>query len=69
MLFNLPWSISFGYGVTMRENTDKSKFNYHTMRYPYKFTQNLNVSGNMRSPMAEYHVRSLATTSRIGRYP
>lgn len=48
MAFSLPWSVSFGYGVTMRENTDKSKFNYHTMRYPYKFTQNLNISGNIR---------------------
>ncbi len=48
MAFNLPWSLSFGYGITMRENTDKSKFNYETMRYPYKFTQTLNVSGNIR---------------------
>ena len=48
MNFSLPWSISFGYGITMRENTDKSKFNYNTMRYPYKFTQNLNMSGNVR---------------------
>ena len=48
MAFNLPWSISFGYGVTMRENTDRTKFNYNTMRYPYKFTQNLNISGNIR---------------------
>ena len=32
----------------MRENTDVSKFNYKTMRYPYKFTQNLNISGNIR---------------------
>ncbi len=48
MKFTLPWSISFGYGITMRENTDVSKFNYNTMRYPYKFTQNLNISGNIR---------------------
>ena len=48
MKFALPWSISFGYGITMRENTDVSKFNYKTMRYPYKFTQNLNISGNIR---------------------
>ena len=48
MLFSLPWSISFGYGITMRENTDVRKFNYKTMRYPYKFTQNLNMSGNLR---------------------
>lgn len=48
MAYSLPWSLSFGYGISMRENTDRSKFNYNTMRYPYKFTQNLNVSGNIR---------------------
>ena len=48
MKFSLPWSVSFGYGITMRENTDVSKFNYKSMRYPYKFTQNLNISGNIR---------------------
>ncbi len=48
MPFSLPWSISFGYGITMREDTDVKKFNYNTMRYPYKFTQNLNMSGNIR---------------------
>ena len=48
MAFSLPWSISFGYGITMREDTDVKKFNYRTMRYPYKFTQNLNISGNIR---------------------
>ena len=48
MLFNMPWSLTFGYGITMRENTTLSKFNYNKMRYPYKFTQNLNVSGNLR---------------------
>ena len=47
MAFSMPWSISFGYGITMRENTAGS-FNYDTMRYPYKFTQNLNFSGNIR---------------------
>lgn len=47
MAFNLPWSLSLGYGVTMRENTS-GKFHYDSMRYPYKFTQNLNVSGNLR---------------------
>jgi hypothetical protein len=48
MNFSLPWSLSFGYGVTMREDTDVKRFNYNTMRYPYKFTQNLNMSGNIR---------------------
>ena len=48
MPFSMPWSVSFGYGITMREDTDVKKFNYNTMRYPYKFTQNLNISGNIR---------------------
>jgi lipopolysaccharide assembly outer membrane protein LptD (OstA) len=48
MKFSMPWSLSFGYGITMREDTDRSKFNYDTMRYPYKFTQSLNMSGNLR---------------------
>ena len=48
MAFSLPWSLSFGYGITMREDNDVKRFNYRTMRYPYKFTQNLNVSGNIR---------------------
>ena len=47
MLFNIPWSLSIGYGVTIRENTS-GNFNYDTMRYPYKVTQNLNFSGNVR---------------------
>lgn len=45
--FSMPWSITFGYGITMRENTS-GEFNKSTMRYPYKFTQNLNMSGNLR---------------------
>ena len=48
MAFKMPWSISLGYGINMTEDTDVKKFNYDTMRYPYKFTQNLNVSGNLR---------------------
>ena len=48
MAFSLPWSLSLGYSISMRENIDKSKFNWKTMRYPYKFTQNLNISGNIR---------------------
>ena len=47
MRFSMPWSLTFGYGITMRENTS-GKFNTKTMRYPYKFSQNLNVSGNIR---------------------
>lgn len=48
MAFKMPWSLTFGYGVTMREDTRKEKFNKQSMRYPYKFTQTLNMSGNVR---------------------
>ena len=47
MSFNMPWSLTIGYGITMRENTS-GKFNYKRMRYPYKFSQTMNVSGNIR---------------------
>lgn len=45
--FSMPWSITFGYGITMSENTGGT-FNKERMRYPYMFTQNLNISGNIR---------------------
>ncbi len=47
MAFNMPWSLTVGYGVTIQENT-RGKFNTNRMRYPYKFSQTLNVSGNVR---------------------
>ena len=47
MRFNMPWSLTIGYGITMRENTE-GKFNTRSMRYPYKFSQTLNLSGNIR---------------------
>ena len=47
MSFSMPWSLTFGYGITMRENTS-GEFNTKSMRYPYKFTQTLNMSGNIR---------------------
>ena len=47
MTFSMPWSLTFGYGITMRENTG-GEFNTKSMRYPYKFTQTLNMSGNIR---------------------
>ena len=48
MTFSMPWSLTIGYGITMRENQDAEKFNKKTMRYPYKLTQTLNLSGNIR---------------------
>ena len=47
MMCSMPWSLTFGYGITMRENTSGT-FNTSSMRYPYKFTQTLNFSGNLR---------------------
>lgn len=45
--FSLPWSINIGYGVTIRENT-QGRFNDKRMRYPYKLSHTLNISGNIR---------------------
>lgn len=47
MRFSMPWSLTIGYGITMRENTS-GRFNTKRMRYPYKYTQTLNFSGNIR---------------------
>ena len=46
MAFKMPWTLTFGYSISMRENTSGT-FNEKRMRYPYKFTQNLNLSGNI----------------------
>ena len=45
--FSLPWSINIGYGVTIRENA-QGRFNDKRMRYPYKLSHTLNLSGNIR---------------------
>ena len=45
--FNMPWSLTVSYGITMSEDRS-AKINVKTMRYPYKFTQNLNFSGNIK---------------------
>ena len=45
--FKIPWSLTVSYGVSMRENTS-AQINPKRMRYPYKFTQTLNFSGNVR---------------------
>ena len=47
MKFNMPWSFSISYGITMAENRSAA-INVKTMRYPYKFTQNMNFSGNIK---------------------
>ena len=47
MRFKMPWSLSIGYSVSMRENTS-GEFNKKTMRYPYKFSQTFNCTGFLR---------------------
>ena len=45
--FQLPWSFSISYGVSMRENTGGT-FNTKRMRYGYKLTHTLNFSGSLQ---------------------
>lgn len=47
MEFKMPWSFSISYGISMAEDRS-GKINVRSMRYPYKFTQNLNFSGNVK---------------------
>lgn len=47
MKFQMPWAFSISYGITMAEDRSKD-INVKSMRYPYKFTQNLNFSGNLK---------------------
>ena len=54
MKFNIPWTFSISYGITMSENRS-GKINVKTMRYPYMFTQNLNFSGTIR-PASNWNI-------------
>jgi len=45
--FNIPWSLSVSYGITVRENT-AGTFDKESMRYPYALSHTLNFSGNVR---------------------
>ncbi len=45
--FQLPWSLTVSYGVSLRENTG-GHFHMSRMRYGYKLTHTLNFSGNLR---------------------
>ena len=47
MIFNIPWSFSISYGITMTEDRSRN-INVKNMRYPYKFVHNLNFSGNVK---------------------
>ena len=46
MPFKLPWNFTVSYGIIMAENTS-AQIRLKSMRYPYKFTQNMNFSGNV----------------------
>jgi len=45
--YSLPWSFSISYGISMRENT-QAQIDAKRMRYPWKFTHSMNMSGNMK---------------------
>ncbi len=45
--YTLPWSFSISYGISMRENT-AAPINVKRMRYPWKLSHSLNMSGNMK---------------------
>lgn len=76
MTYRVPWSFTVGYGITMRENT-AGEFNKDRMRYPFKFTQNLNFSGYINisdgwninfSSGYDFEMKKLAmTTATLGR--
>ncbi len=46
MPFKFPWNLTVSYGIIMAEDTS-AEIDIKTMRYPYKFTQNLNFSGSI----------------------
>lgn len=51
--FKMPWSVNLGYSFNISENkkrdaTGKDNINEKTMRYPYKYTHNLNITGNIK---------------------
>jgi len=48
MAFKMPWSVRLAYGINMHESSDVSRFNYNRMRFPYEFSQTLNITGNLR---------------------
>ena len=46
MPFKCPWNLSVSYGIIMAEDRS-AQIDIKSMRYPYKFTQNMNFSGNI----------------------
>ena len=45
--FNFPWTLNLSYSYSISEDKTKD-INVKTMRYPYKLTHSLNVSGNFK---------------------
>ena len=45
--YSLPWSFSVSYGITMREDLS-APINVERMRYPWKLSHSMNMSGNMK---------------------
>ena len=45
--FSMPWSININYSFNIREDRTR-KIRPKSMRYPYKYSHNLNASGNLR---------------------
>ena len=46
MPFSIPWNFTVSYGIIMSEDR-QAEIDIKSMRYPYKFTQNMNFSGNI----------------------
>ena len=46
MPFSIPWNFTISYGIIMSEDR-QAEIDIKSMRYPYKFTQNMNFSGNI----------------------
>ncbi|WP_321481354.1 putative LPS assembly protein LptD [uncultured Bacteroides sp.] len=45
--FSMPWSLNFNYSYGIREDTSKP-INEKSMRYPFRYTQNLSFSGSIK---------------------
>lgn len=48
MKLKFPWSINVSYGITLSEDMRREKFNMKKMRYPYKLSQQFNLSGSFQ---------------------
>lgn len=46
-VFKMPWSLNLNYSFSLSEDRSKP-INRKSMRYPYRYTQNLSASGNIK---------------------